>query len=228
MKGGKRPPVPRNVERQLWGESCGFCMNPKCLQPLISECTEQNIGQMAHIVLHTQGGDVSKDNLILLCSNCHKENEPLWVENGETLLREWKAQAKQRIAQQFSVRFESFELLEEQIKPILERNYLIFKTYGPASNQPETYQLWLKFESELIANNSKMKCLLTRNLNLLHKTNKDTVEEFMLHADEFMKTRTDEIKNRVSLFPKGLMSMFGIEPEYCEPDQNLSALQNLV
>ena len=220
--------VPINVERQLWSESCGFCMNPECLQPLISESTGENISDKAHIVPHVQDGDVSVNNLILLCANCHRETEPLRVQNGEALLRAWKAKAKQRVEQQFSRRFSSFELLEEKVRPILERNHLIFSTYGPSSNKPEVHQLWRQFESELIANNSKLKYLLTQNLNLLHKENKDTVQAFLLHADEFVQTRNNEAKIRVSLFPEGLLSMFGIKPESSSPASNVSALQNFI
>ena len=223
-----RPSVPRNVERQLWSESCGFCMNPECLQQLISESTEQNIGEMAHIVPHTKGGDVSVNNLILLCANCHVKTEPLRVQNEGVLLREWKTQAKRRIEQQFSNRFSSFDLLEERVRPILERNHLIFRNYGPSSNRHETHQLWLRFESELIANNSRLKYLLTQNLNLLHRENQDTVKQFLLHADEFAQTRDNEAKIRSSLFPKGILSMFGIEPEDSSPAPNVSALQNFI
>ena len=223
-----RPVVPRNVERQLWSESCGFCMNPECSKQLVSESAGQNIGQMAHIVPHAQGGNVSVDNLILLCANCHLGTEPLRTQNGEARLRSWKAQAKQRIEQQFSECFSSFELLEERFKPILERNHLIFSAYGSATNQPEKHQLWLKFESELIANNSKLKCWLTNNLKLLHKNNHEVVKEFVLHAGEFVQTREDEAKTRSGLFPSGLLSMFGIEPESSQPAQNVSALQNFI
>ena len=228
MKSAKRPPVPRNVERQLWSESCGFCMNPECLKQLIDESTEQNIGDMAHIEPYTPGEDVSADDLILLCATCHRKTEPRQVKNGKTLLQEWKRQAKQRISQQFSVRLSSFEDLEERVKPILERNYWIFKTYGPDSNRPEAYELWLKFEDELIANNSKLKHLLTRNSGLLHISNKEAVNEFSLHADEFVKTRKDKDKNRVLLFPHALLSVFGIEAASSEPAQNVSALQNFI
>ena len=93
--GAARFSVPRNVERQLWSESCGFCMNPECLQQLI---TEKNIGEMAHIVPHAKGGDVSVNNLILLCANCHRKTEPRRVQNGGVLLREWKAQAKKELS----------------------------------------------------------------------------------------------------------------------------------
>ena len=226
--GAARFSVPRNVERQLWSESCGFCMNPECLQQLISESTKQNISQMAHIVPHVEGGDVSVNNLILLCANCHVETEPIQVKNGGVLLREWKAQAKKRIEHQFSNRFSSFDLLEEQVRPILERNYLIFSNYGPSSNRPETHQLWLQFESELIANNSRLKYLLTQNFNLLHKENQSTVNIFLLHVDEFVKTRNNEVESRISLFPKGILSMFGIEPEDSSPAPNVSALQNFI
>ena len=220
-----RSSVPRNVERQLWSESCGFCMNPECLQQLI---TEKNIGEMAHIVPHAKGGDVSVNNLILLCANCHRKTEPRRVQNGGVLLREWKAQGKKRIEQQFSNRFSCFDLLEKQVRPILERNHLIFSNYGPLSNRPETRQLWLRFERELIANNSKLKYLLTQNFNLLHIENQDTVKEFLLHADEFAQTRDNEAKIRISLFPKGILSMFGIEPEDSSPAPKVSALQNFI
>ena len=223
-----RSSVPRNVERQLWSESCGFCMNPECLQQLISEYTEQNMSERAHIVPHSQGGDMSANNLILLCANCHARTEPLRVQNGGALLRKWKTQAKQRIEQQFSERFSSFALLEARVKPILERNHLIFNTYGPTSSKPEVHQLWRKFESELITNNSRLKYLLTKNLTLLHEENHETVKEFILHADEFVQTRDNEVKIRVLLFPTGLLSMFGIEPESNGLAPNVSALQNFI
>ena len=223
-----RPQVPRNVERQLWSESSGFCMNPECLTKLITESTMQSIAEMAHIVPHTQGGDVSEENLILLCGNCHSETEPLRAQNCKKQLREWKSQAKQRIKQQFSKRFSSFDLLAKEVRPILERNHLIFITYGPTSDRSETHQLWLKFESELIANNSKLKFLLSQNLSLFHIENQETVKSFVLHADEFIQTREHKAKTRALLFPTGLLSMFDIKPEDTTLVPSVSALQNLI
>ena len=217
-----RPSVPENVKQTLWVESGGFCMNPECLQQLRSESTnEQNIGEMAHIVSHAEGGGVSEDNLILLCANCHKKTNPRRVPNGDVLLRKWKAQAKtqaktqakKRIEQLFPNGLQSFDLLKKQVRPILKENLLIFNSYGPSSNGPETYQLWLKSENKLIANNSRLRCLLDENSDLLSPEDQDVVNEFILHADEFVKTRDDKVKIRVLLFPKGILSMFDIEPE---------------
>ena len=67
----KRPAVARNTERELWAEAIGHCMNPDCQIELIKD--EVSIGEMAHIKARSDGGDVSCDNLLLLCGNCHTQ-----------------------------------------------------------------------------------------------------------------------------------------------------------
>ena len=121
---------------------------------LIVESDTRNIGVMAHIVPHSSGGAVSFDNLILLCRNCHEITEPTRVENGMETLRDWKRQVDQRNTQHFSVKCVSFDILEQRVKPILERNHFIFTNYGPESETPissgpDTYNLWKSFENEL-------------------------------------------------------------------------------
>ena len=229
----KRSDVPQNVERSLWAESCGHCSNPTCMKRLIVESNTRNIGVMAHIVPHRSGGEVTFDNLILLCQNCHVITEPTRVENGEETLREWKRLVDQRNTQRFSEKYVSFERLEQRVKPILERNHFIFANYGPESeipnsSVPDTYDLWKSFENELIANNSILKGIFLQNLGLFHFENKETIKTFMLHVDEFVQTRDREHSSRFVLFPHSLLSIFGIEAECTYPSQNLSALQNLV
>ena len=203
-------------------------MNPACRHQLIDITENKNLSHMAHIVPNTEGGSVSIDNLILLCPICHLKTEPLGVPDKQLILRQWKQEARQLFEKQFSVKYRSFRLLESTVKPLLARNYLIFTTYGPDCNTSETRQLWLKFEPELIANNSRLAALLTANVKLLHFSNRNTVNQFLLHVDEFARTRGDGPSVRKSLFPQGLLSMFGVEPESDGLVQNVSALQNLV
>ena len=226
-----RPPVPRNVERQLWAESCGFCTNPDCQEKLIDPSANRNVGQMAHISPHSKGGSPSLSNLILLCANCHLKTEPLKEQDEASLalrLREWKKQAIERNEQRFALRLSSFDSLQEKVKPLLERNRQIFEVYGPNSNAPESRKLWLKFENELIANNSVLKCLLTANIDLFHQENKEPVQKFLLHVDEFVRTREDDVKLRQLLFPREILSMFGVERELSSHAPSVSALQNFV
>lgn len=229
----ERSTVPVNVQRLLWAESCGLCSNPDCMQELIGDTTEPSIGVMAHIVPHVKGGEVSFENMILLCQNCHAMTEPFRVEGGTEQLRVWKDLVQERNAQQFLKKFPTFEHLEQQVRPIIERNHLIFQKYGPESenahpSSTDTFHLWQVFENELVANNSRLKYILSQNLHLFHRENEKKVREFLLHIDEFQLTRGDQPIVRVVLFPNSILSMFGIEPESSDPSPNLAALQNLI
>lgn len=225
-----RPSVPRNVERKLWSESIGVCMNPDCQERLIDDSAGQsrNIGEMAHIIPHAKGGEISAENMILLCSNCHQKTEPLRIPEQEKLLRGWKERGITRNKKTLSRQFSSYRELEDQIKPLLLRNQQIFESYGPNLNSPEMRNLWLHFENEIIVNNARLRSILDVNKRFFHENNKKIIDEFILHIDEFIKTREDQIKIRSSLFPVEILYMFGIEYEdgYCV--QNVSAVQNFV
>jgi len=91
-----RPNVPRNVERQLWAESCGHCMNPSCHRKLILNDGRTSIGDMAHIVPNSEGGQANAGNMILLCKNCHKSNESVNDLQNRNILKRWKTETIQR------------------------------------------------------------------------------------------------------------------------------------
>ena len=67
-------------------------------------------------------------------------------------------------------------------------------------------------------NNRKLKLLLENNRNLFqyHENNAYSnlacIDTFILHIDEFEKTRLDEEKNRQVLYPEEINSIFDIEP----------------
>ncbi len=223
-----RPPVPINVQRALWAESCGHCMNPECAQYLITEDKTTSIGDMAHIEPNSDGGDVSVDNLILLCKNCHKLYEPLDNPDAKDILRNWKQGAIQQNNARFSIIFREFDPLNDKVKPILAENYQIFTDYGPHTDDPEVYKLWQVFEKTLIINNARLKILFQNNIRLFQAENKEVITDFIAHANEFEITREGYDGVRKKLFPYGLLSLFDIEEELIGFPASVSALQNLI
>ncbi len=122
----RRPTIYKNVQKQLWAESMGHCMNPICHKKLISGST--NIGEMAHIETHKSGGSSDFDNLILLCKNCHKtEDDSRDREDTEQKLREWKQNRQKKIRKCYEMEFDSIDKLKEVVSPILRENqqYLV-------------------------------------------------------------------------------------------------------
>ena len=224
----ERLAVPRNTERMLWSEAIGHCMNPECQTELIKDGV--SIGEKAHIITHEDGGDVSFENLLLLCGNCHTQIDSSRTEATIDQLKEWKANRNVEIERRFERQYESFEELKEAVTPILVRNGQIFDSYGPngGSQGRERHELWLKFEDEIISNNRRLALILTTNRGLLPKENRAIVNRFVAHAREFIATRDDHRVLRLCLFPKELLSIFGIAEALVGYPPNLSALQNLV
>ena len=221
----KRPSVARNTERMLWAESIGHCMNPQCQAELIEGGV--NVGEMAHIEPHSGGGDVSFENLILLCRRCHKKTG----NSGTAVFTVWKANRNLEIKGRFTVSYSSFNGLRKAVTPILERNRRILENYGPFnddSHMAERQKLWRKFESEIICNNRRLELMLGANKHLLHQENQDIVDQFVAHAREFVATRENNLIGRALLFPQGLLSIFGLSQALFGLPPNLSALQNFV
>ena len=226
-----RPSVPRNTERMLWSESIGHCMNPECHDELIVNGTSN--GEMAHIIEHADGGDVSFENLLLLCKKCHTMTGTGRDRTDETIptLRAWKSNRNSEIMARFETRFSSFVDLKKAVVPILERNGAIFESYGPDefdSLSSERNKLWRRFESELVSNNRRLELILTRNRHLFHNENLEIIGSYVTHAREFAETRDDNQVARIKLFPKELLSIFGISAVTEKPPPSLSALQNFI
>ena len=212
----------------LWAESMGHCMNPECQVSLFLNGTY--IGEMAHIIPHAAGGDVSTDNLLLLCRNCHKTIDDQ-EKKMDSILRRWKEERKVELHTRFTRKYQSFEQLTTIVVPILKRNLEIFDSYGPGNHKSADtgrHDLWLKFEGELISNNQQLKALLTTNKELLHCENRDIVQEFIVHNNEFIHTRNNLPTSRVKLFPQNLNAIFGVERVSERLAPNVSALQNFI
>lgn len=224
-----RPPVPRNIERMLWAEAIGYCMNPDCQTTLVQKGT--NVGEMAHVVPNKLDGGVSFENLILLCRMCHKMTDGNRTDITVHKLRMWKDDRRREIEKRFTARFTSFEELKNATLPILRRNGQIFEDYGPFGDTigVDRHKLWLTFEKELISNNKKLEIILTSNSHLLHGHNEMIVHSFIAHAREFVETRNHRSIERLNLFPTDLLSIFGLAEHIdYKPVPDVSALQNLI
>ena len=224
-----RPSVPKDVQRQLWAESMGRCMNPDCNTDLF--VSDTSIGEMAHIKPHECGGNVAPNNLIILCSNCHTAVDKTRNTSTETNLSDWKENRIKDIDSYFSEAITNFDEFAARASPLLKRNLDIFHFYGPSNEKndgPGRRNFWLKFEPEIISNNEKLKSLLTKNIDLLHYENREIVTQFVNHVEEFKVSRDFPNDIRYALFPIELNSIFGIEQTAFRPPTSVSALQKLV
>ncbi len=206
-----RKAIEENIKRKLYAESMGRCMNPCCEQELF--ISSGDIAEKAHIIPHCDTADNSFDNLILLCPNCHTnfdKNSAFDLNEVKT----WKIKRQEQLSQIFAQQFETFNELEEVVKPILSENKTIYESYYLKENST----LWKKFEEKILLNNQKLKLLLNKNKKLFPKyhdeacSNLDIIEQLILHIDEFRDTREDSEKIRTVLFPEKVNAIFGLEP----------------
>ena len=66
-----RDPISVNVQRRLYAESMGRCMNPTCKKELFSPSGD--LIEKAHIDPYCKTADNSFENLVVLCPNCHTD-----------------------------------------------------------------------------------------------------------------------------------------------------------
>ncbi len=203
-------------------------MNPSCQSELIVD--GQSIADIAHIEPHAGGGSIEPNNLLLLCPNCHRTTDSDRTSTTILMLQQWKASRKKSLDALFAKRFNSFADLERAVVPLLQRNEQIFDDYGPHSENQEAIsgKLWRQFENALVSNNQRLELLLTKNKHLLHRENKNVVEQFVAHSHEFLHTRADQPMERILFFPDGLLSLFGIKPQRRGYPPSLSAFQNFL
>ena len=205
-----RKAISENIKRKLYAESMGKCMNPNCLTELFLD--NGDIIEKAHIIPHCDTADNSFENLILLCPNCHTNFDKNSAFNEEEV-KSWKRKREEEISRIFEQKFYTFDKLEEKVKPILEENKIIYENYYKKDN----FVLWKKFEEKILINNQKLKVIFRKNRNLFQKHSQDeysnlaTIDELILHIDEFSSTREDEEKIRIVLFPQEVNSIFGIQ-----------------
>ena len=205
-----RKAISENIKRKLYAESMGKCMNPNCQTELF--LNNGDIAEKAHIVPHCDTADNSFENLILLCPNCHTDFDKNSAFDEEEV-KNWKNKRQEELSKIFTQKFNTFEKLEEIVKPILEENKTIYENYYLKENP----KLWKKFEEKVLINNQKLRLLFSENKKLFQKhrdediSNLAVVNQLILHIDEFRDTREDDEKIRSVLFPTEINSIFGLE-----------------
>lgn len=202
--------IEKNVERKLYAESMGRCMNPQCRRDLF---LNGDISEKAHIVPFCETAENTFDNLILLCPNCHTDFDKNGAFSPDDMLK-WKRIRKEEINRFFRIKFDTFDELQKAVVPLLLENRAIFENYYLHNQRA----LWDKSESKILVNNRKLKELFSANLSLFQSHREDCysnlhyIQLFMVHVDEFELSRGDKEKNREVLFPPEIDSMFGIKP----------------
>ena len=200
-----------HVERALYSEAMGRCMNPDCQTELF--IGDGDIIERAHIDAYCESKDNSFENLVILCPSCHTKFDKLHSFTTDQI-REWKQTRKNEVDRFFAKQYDSFEQLSEVVVPLLWENKSYFEHYFLSDNKP----LWDKFEGRILVNNRKLKVLFESNWNLFQShyqksySNLSCIQRFIVHANEFEKTRCDDEKIRQVLFPAEINSMFGVAP----------------
>lgn len=204
--------IEENVERRLYAESMGMCMNPKCRCELFREGGD--IIEKAHIVPYCKTADNSFENLVVLCPNCHTDFDKNHAFTGEEVLS-WKKIRREELERFFGKKFATFDELKNEVVPLLLENKGIYENYYLTDNR----ELWDLFEYKILANNKKLELLFSKNLSLIQhyemadwNSNLVIVNKFLNHVKEFEATRDTKEKVREVLFPTEINSIFGIEP----------------
>ena len=216
-----------SVERKLYAESMGRCMNPNCKEELFK--MNGDIIERAHIIPYAKTADNSFENLVILCPNCHTNYDKNSAFSEEELLS-WKKIRQQELNQFFNKKFNSFEFLKKEVIPLLIENKKIYEKYYLG----EEKELWNIFEKKVLANNTQLRYLFEQNWHLFQThteksySNLECIRTFILHTEEFEKTRVNAEKVRKILFPKEINSMFGIAPIEDSLLQSTESLEELM
>ena len=149
-----------NVERRIYAESMGRCMNPECKVELFKEGGD--IIEKAHIIPYCDTKDNSFENLIILCPNCHTNFDKNNVFSADEV-KQWKKMRKDEFERFFNKEYDNFEELKSKVVPLLLENKAIFENYYLKGEK----KLWDKFERQILSNNSIIKCILEKNTKLI-------------------------------------------------------------
>lgn len=199
------------VERRIYTESMGRCMNPKCQTELFKE--GRDIMEKAHIIPYCKTAENSYENLIILCPNCHTNFDKNNAFNIDEV-KKWKKIRADEFKRFFSKEYDNFEDLKSKVVPLLLDNRAIFENYYLGNKR----NLWNSIEGKILSNNGIIREVLKQNTKLIQNhsvkdfSNLEIVRKFILHIDEFESTRLSEEKERGILFPTEINSLFGIEP----------------
>lgn len=205
----------------------GRCMNPDCRNHLFTIAGD--IIEIAHIQPYSITKDNAYENLIILCPNCHTDFDKNFAYKPEEV-KNWKNIHQLESEKFFAKHFQTFDELNKKVKPLLLENKTIFEKYF-VNDQRKTWDL---FEGKILSNNKKIKTILSNNLDLIQShndknySNLNIVHKFLIHIEEFEKTRPENEKARFILFPEEINSLFGIEPIKDTLFPSVESLEDLI
>lgn len=226
----QRSSVPRNVERELWGRSGGYCSNPDCRADLIIATPSGRsvaIGELAHVIAWSPDGprgaerglteDVDRvENFVLLCPTCHTVADDAHEDFSVELLIEWRTSRASVVRQvASSPRYTSRAELGAAIYRLLLENGTIHREYGPESVRAQdgfsgAANTWRREAQRVILlNNRRITEIAAANDDLLDVVDLDVIARFKVHADGFAYNQISGDKDpSVPVFPEEMTRRF--------------------
>jgi hypothetical protein len=215
-----------NSRRRLWGDSGGYCGNPKCRTYLFPDDLDVDFAELAHIIPASPAGprgvplsEVSAEarahhrNLILLCANCHTTIDKAPDPYPADMLYGWKQARVNEI--QVAVATPVFQTRAEaraQIQRPLDDNALIHTKYGPVGDpyQQGDSVLWLRHaRSTIVPNNRTILRALDANRHLLTPEEQRVVAIYRLHVEQFESRHVlDDFTTGTERFPEAIQRVF--------------------
>ncbi len=192
---------------RLFADCAGYCQNPACAQQLFVETAKGepiHFAEMAHIFAASDAGPRSNadltevergsyDNLVLLCANCHTIIDKAPDDYLDAMIKLWKRDRAERLADLFGVRtLSSRNEVRAAIEPLLTANKVTFETYGPASEakfdlESDLATVWRrKMLGSIIPNNKRVLAILDKNRGLMAGQEPTTLEAFRQHTDDLI------------------------------------------
>lgn len=209
------------TQRRLFAASAGYCQNPGCVNELFVEAAGKSIhiAEMAHVFAATDGGPRTNpslsqeergafENLIMLCANCHTMVDKAPEAFPDKMILNWKREHENKLKGLFGVvKFGDRVSARQAVEPLLAKNHLIFKHYGPhidAANNPESgaAERWKrKMLTGILPNNRRMLAILDANHHLLGNDEMEALEKFRQHIDDLEAFHVEGINEDASRFP---------------------------
>ncbi|MGW0669712.1 HNH endonuclease [Streptomyces sp. NPDC002746] len=215
-----------NSRRRLWGDSGGYCGNPKCRKYLFPDDLDVDFGELAHVIPASPDGprgvplsEVSaKDrghhsNLILLCANCHTTIDKAPSPYPPEMLYSWKLERVEEIQIAVSTPvFQNRAEVRAHIQGLLDDNALIHTRYGPVGDPYRQGDpvLWIRHaRSTIVPNNRRVLRALDANRHLMTPEEQQILAIYRLHVEQFESRHVlDDFTTGTERFPVGIQNIF--------------------
>lgn len=214
---------------QLWADSAGYCCNPICQNPLfvdVGMALTTHFGEIAHIIAASPGGprgDATvpvpnrgeRENLVLLCANCHTVVDKTPDSHPVEMLLAWKEQRRAAVEAALGIAGHTTrEQARAAIEPFAHQNRHIHRTIGPDNDyrfdpNAEEAAMWdREVVATIIPNLHQILRIVDANRELLTDEEKDVVAALRSHVDGLTHRHLGDGGLRVSRYPAGMENLF--------------------